>query len=313
MNILKLCFTDLRKLELPAFASTVIDIIDGHDPEALKINEVFEMLTALQPEIDLLTVPYGPHPITEELAPLRQQRQMYASSAVFTMGKVVKKDALIKLATVRDAKILVARYLHNMSKNKNEKETNEKISKFFVDMAANADLPEAFESFGMSEDLNSLKLAHSKISRLLISRLSSKSARTKLKSEELAKIVSEGLRNVFKQIEVAQLKHPEINYRPLMNELNDLIIEYKNLINARKLHNKRKAELLKAQEGEQESKKESTNPPVEPAMRMHNLNEEAAQGNGFEERFTEQLDSKKAAASTTNQAQLPLIKKEGID
>ncbi|MGV8963051.1 MAG: hypothetical protein ACOH2V_06690 [Candidatus Saccharimonadaceae bacterium] len=308
MKITKLNFTDLRKLELPAFAGTVIEIVDGHDPEALKINEVFEMLTAMQPEMDLLTVRHGPHPITEELTPLRQQRQMYASAVVFRMGMAVKKDENTQLSTVRDAKILVARYLHNLSLCKNEKETNEKVTKFFVDMAANTTLPTAFEGFGMSEDLNGLKIAQNTISQLLVQRLQSKSARTRLKTEDLAKIVREALSNVFKQIEVAQLKHPEINYRTLMNELNDLIIEYKKLINTRKLFNKRKAELAKA--NEEASNNESTNPEVAPAMRMNNLNEETAVENGFEERFAEQLDQKKIAAANSSSMQLSVIEKE---
>lgn len=54
--------------------------------------------------------------------------------------------------------------------------------------------------------------------------------------------VRTALSNLFMQIEVAQLKNAELDYNPLINELNDLLDHYRELINTRATINMRYAE-----------------------------------------------------------------------
>ena len=82
------------KLELPQLAEKVIEKIDAHDPETLKIKEVFDLLVAEKPHIDALNPPYGPHPITEQLSPFRRKLLMYASSIRREMSVIVREDEL---------------------------------------------------------------------------------------------------------------------------------------------------------------------------------------------------------------------------
>ncbi|MGV8964322.1 MAG: hypothetical protein ACOH2V_13210 [Candidatus Saccharimonadaceae bacterium] len=308
--ILKLDFSSLQKLELPAFAGNVIEIVEQHDPEVLKIVDVFEMLCARQPEMQLLTVRLGPSPITEELTPLRQKRQMYASAIVFRMGMIVKEDMNTKSPTVRDAKILVNRYLHNLSGSKNEKQINEKINQFFKEMEVDAKLLAAFVEFGLSEDLGLLKIAHSQVSHLLIKRLAVKSARTKMTTAEIGEIVSQSVKDLFKQIEVAKLKNKEVDYATVIHELNNLIVEYKQLVKNRKMLNKRKADLLKANEIEKGSNSEANNLDESTMMMLNQDVDATPAGNGLVVETEEQKAQKKAAASSTKSLQLPRVNDE---
>ena len=69
MYIQNVPYSKLLKLELPRLANRVIEIVEKHDPETLKIKEVFDLLVEEKPQVEGLIVRHGPHPITEELQP----------------------------------------------------------------------------------------------------------------------------------------------------------------------------------------------------------------------------------------------------
>ena len=117
------------------------------------------------------------------------------------------------------------------------------------------------------------------------------------------------LKDLFMQINVAQLKNREIDYAPLYKELNETIQELRNKVNARVLYNKKKAEGLETDEDGSDN--ESTNPEVTSTMRMNSQPVGTTEGNGFEERFEKQLDQKKTVATkSSEQVQLPLLNDE---
>jgi hypothetical protein len=142
------------------------------------------------------------------------------------------------------------------------------------------------------------------------------------------------MKYLFKQIEVAQLKHSELDYSPLFHELNDTIDKYRNLINIRAGYNMRKR--MEAN-GEVENAEESTKkmdaasaetrsvetPTVEtldkvvaPSMVSAANNEkvdpagEKVNQKESDNTLDKSLEEKKAAASSAKHVQLPNLKNE---
>lgn len=67
------------------------------------------------------------------------------------------------------------------------------------------------------------------------------STRPKTTTTEIVTELRTALRDLFKQIEVAQIKNGELDYTPLVDELNLDIAEYKKQIKFRASYNKKKA------------------------------------------------------------------------
>lgn len=128
MGIKIIPFYRLLKLELPELTQLVIEAVEQHLPETLMIKEMHDKLVAQKPQIESLKVGYGPHPITEELTPLRKKRFMYAANIVHKMSVVVVEDENVKSKAVREAKIVINLYLLNLSKSKNEQVINQKLT-----------------------------------------------------------------------------------------------------------------------------------------------------------------------------------------
>ena len=58
-------YTSMLKLEVPQMVEQVIEIVEKHGPQALKINEIYNLLIAEKQQIDKLFVWYRVHPFTK--------------------------------------------------------------------------------------------------------------------------------------------------------------------------------------------------------------------------------------------------------
>ena len=298
-------YSRLYKLEVPRLAKKVIEIIERHNPEELLIKEVFDLLVAEKPHIDALNPPYGPHPITEQLSPFRRKLLMYASSIRREMSVIVREDELVQSEDVKIAKIFIDSYLINLGSNRNEELICEKVDQFFMEIDKNEELEIILTTLDLSKKLDNLRSANATLQELLRRRLTSTSQRPKEKTDTLVNYVCEALHNMFLQIKVAQLKNKELDYLPLINELNEQLNLYRNLINIRDGYNKRKAEQKKGIETEQPDETteaiESTElmRSTESTNGMHPTQvevEKAGGKNGTLDTFSEQ---KNAAMSTS--------------
>ena len=302
MKLLNLKFSKLLKLERPKFAEDVIRIIDEHDPEVLKVNELFTLLQATQPVIDELIVWYRAHPKTAPIRHGRELRNLHVGSILQRL-KVVRKEEGERDANVILAKIEIGRYLSNLRSSKNESVKLEKVDQFYAAIDADEDLENAFSELGFTGLLNELRNVHSSIKEHTIQRDKSIAARPKMKTKELENIVDRAIINMFKEMELAPLRNPDVNYDSVFAELNKSISYYTNLINIRIGQSERKAE----EKAENENGELDNTTPVvestEPAGRMMNLN--AADMNGDGEKVLP-ANEKKTIATTSNSMQLPL-------
>ena len=274
MYIQNVPYSKLLKLELPRLANRVIEIVEKHDPETLKIKEVFDLLVEEKPQVEGLIVRHGPHPITEELQPLRKKLLMYASTITFQMNVIVREDMYVKAENVRIAKIFINRYLLKLGLKKNREVISQRLDEFFLEIEQDAQLEAILDTLGLTDSIDELQSVHSTVKELISKRLESISERPKVKTEELAKSVRKALKDMFIQIQIAQLKNKELNYSPLINELNDLLDTYRGLINARATLNKKRAEERKNHEtGDSDTTQEApeTTVYVEPAGEMMHL------------------------------------------
>lgn len=104
----------------------------------------------------------------------------------------------------------------------------------------------------MVSDIDILKAVDFQIRRLLKKRADDISARPRVKTPVLVNSIHKALKDMFKEIESAQLRNPSIDYSELVNKLNDLLSHYKTLINMRATINKRKAAGLEDDKGDNE-------------------------------------------------------------
>lgn len=328
LEIKQFPFSRLLKLEVPALAKSVIEVVEKHNPEELQIKEIYDLLLEKDPLIKNLIVIYGVHSATVALKPLREQLLLKVSSLrlELKMASKMTSENILQSATIMN--LAYNAYLFKLRSNRNEKVILEKITAFINVLNEDAALASAVETLDLTDLIDSLRSLLNRVKGLISSRTELISQRPKEKAKQTAGKVVRAMKDIFKQIEVAQLKHPELDYAPLFHELNDTLDKYRNLINIRAGYNFRKAEEKKGMKlgataktmGEAsattllvETQENATTPSVSMASTNGEFKPEEVEKevkNELNENFDESLEQKKAAATSAKHLQLPDVKNE---
>lgn len=308
LEIIKISYSRLLKLEVPQFVNEVLDIVEKHDPELLKVDATYNLLIAKKPEIAKLVVWHRAHPLTKELKELREMRRLYVRFISQRLEVVIKEDVSGVNKSVQKIVSEVTRFLENFGSSRNEAVKCQKVTQFYTIIDENEELEEAFSTFKFTEQLNNLRNVHATILELRAKRMSDISLRSKDKTSDLVNSVLSSTIVLFNDLERAALVYPDIVYDLVFNELNDLLIYYRDLINRRMMQNKKKAELANAAKGPNTgiiTEETTTTEQAEPTSRMMNVED----GNGFE--VMKPIENKKAAAPSSKPLQLPPLNNEG--
>lgn len=270
-ELMTIPFSKLLKVELSRFATRVIGIVERHNPEELHIKELFDLLVAEMPRIKTLKDKYGPHPLTEELRDLRKMRALYVSAIKFRLKVVIREDESGDNDDVKTVKYEIDHFLDSLKLSRNEEMFNQKVTQFYAAIENNEELSNALASLKFGSYLNKLKAVHEEMQSVITAKLISIAKRPKETTAQLTKVVLTAIRNMVKQIEIAPVLNPTLNYGPLYNEMNQLLTEYRDMISKRASINKRKAEKI---ENEQEESIEVTittesEEPVETVLPMN--------------------------------------------
>ena len=303
LELIKIPLSRLLKIELPRFAERVIGIVERHDPEILKIKQMYDLLVGESANIAKLVDRYGPNPINKELYKFRRMRSLYISAIRFRLKVVIREN---KSAVNNEVKIVRAELNHffqNLELSKNDEMLSQKVTQFLAKVNTNAPLQTALESLSFMEHLDNLTSVHNSIQELLVERVQVKSKRTRETTLELMKSVLETTTNLMKQIEIAPLKNPMLDYTSLYFDLNDLLVEFRNLINKRVLFNKRKADEINIEKRETNGMTTTTQ-NTESTGRMTNLNVAEEELNGLKTQPEKKDD---AAAMRSKSKQLPPV------
>lgn len=342
MEIRRIPFTRLRKLELPALAKAVIEVVEKHNPDELHIEEVFNLFVAERPHIDELTAIYGVHPLTLKLRPLRKELMLYISSLRMQLkvasntGSQDARDAATAIQLVFDS------HLGKLNECRNEETQLEIVAAFLKNFDLDAGLQTAVSTLKLTETMDCLQATLIGVRELLMERLTLISQRAKKgKSKAYIRSVISAMDDLFKQIEVAQLKHTELDYEPLFAELNDTLHKFRGMINRREADNKRR-NAEKQEDGtttlpeEPEENEEDTGTTggvttmmaeaqsevdaeadvIKPeeldtkAKSTHYPQVGSKNGDGSDKDFNQSLDQKKTAATSSKPLQLPDSKNE---
>ena len=235
-SITKLPFDRVQKLELPDIVNGTLAIVATYNPEELHIDGMYKLLLAEKPNLQRLSQVNNAHPLTKEIKGLRKD----CDSVVVSI--LEKSRSILRLAVYSEAsKVLVPvvnQYFSGYLKL-NRSSKNECITQFLNELENIKEVSEASELTGMKvyvDELNELtQTIHAKTS---LRRVSS-SSKTITNRKELRIKVFNATSNLYNAIELAKVEYPNVNYTPLINELNKLLVPYKSIIKTRKTLNRK--------------------------------------------------------------------------
>lgn len=120
----------------------------------------------------------------------------------------------------------------------NNKTISERLKQMLVALEGNSDLSAAFTALGLTVLIDELKTLQASIAVSMDKRRKSSSEIPKMQTKKVKSEVGEALTNLLKAIELAGKAHPELDYKPMVNEINVVLTSYQSVLKARATRNK---------------------------------------------------------------------------
>lgn len=245
LEINRLPISKMQKLEVAEFAEEVIGVVHKYNPEEMQINAMYDLLVANKPLIAQLKVHYGVDPYRLDLKPAREMMMLLVSNIKLKVRMATKTNDPKDFHVIESA---INSSLRHLYRCRNAKTVTQKIRGFLNDVEADEELQAAITQFDLLEDVMQLTAAVDRVRELSSKSYKRASSRINVSSTVHMRAVYSAVEYVFNEIEMAHLMNPELDYAPLVAELNVLVGKYRNMVAIRDHNNRRLAALKKAEE-----------------------------------------------------------------
>ena len=239
--ILNFSFLKIRKQEFPAIVDGVVEIVQKYNPKTLFIEGMFNLLVELQTSLSVLTEKSVSHPLTKVLNAQRKRRKELIS-AIVMQGTAVEKAAVASQANAVSLIIpIINRHLSNLSRE-NLKVIHQEVSNFLSEFKTNDAMIAAATTMGVKVYIDELKALETTMAVNVTSRRESKSPVRSINKLQVKTNITDGLARLLNSIELVRVEHPEVDYMPLIDELNEFLAPYQVLVKSRATRTKNAAQ-----------------------------------------------------------------------
>lgn len=240
IELKKIPLSKLFKIEVGILLREIIDILEKYDFEALRLKDFHELLVLQLDKAQILMDTYGVHPTTPKLEKLHKKRLKYAALINMQLKSLENVDCNETLQKVEAAQRLSKMFLSYLGQ-KRLREVELQISAFFshLELPDNASVASAYLSLGLQPFLDELKKTNNLYTELYNQRAQEIKERPKTSDRVLEKETVNLVRLFFDQLNSYQRHFEEIDYSPLISELNVELTGYSKLLKTRIATNKR--------------------------------------------------------------------------
>jgi hypothetical protein len=241
---ISIIFSRMWKSEFRELVNRVVEFLNQHNPEVLNLKYVYDKLVDAQTSLHLLRVPLGAHPKSEELSEYRMKRNKLIGAIVGHIRVLKKAKTVINLPNVEIVSKFVARYL-NPIVNSNSSKKTDTITEMFEVLDSDSSLTDAIAGLNLKSYFDELRVLQLSYIQTVSERSQSYTENQKIETQVVRANAEIALRNVMSEIELMQLKHPELDYKPLIMNLNETFSSAMVKVKARSTRKKTFAETSK--------------------------------------------------------------------
>ncbi len=242
IKIKKIPLSKLLKSETRRLLDKVVEIVEKNNPEKYRLQDFHKILVEQQTKVKGVIKPYGKHKNTNDLAQLHQKRLGYASLIVSQVESLRRVNCPKTQRMVEIAKVPTKAYLTNLGR-KNRHEVYLQLWAFFEILQKDESIQqrEAFATLGLQKYLDDLKDTCYQYDDLHWQRLIDIKERPSIDGVQIRSEAQRILQLFFEQVNIYQKTFKEIDYEPIIIEINRELTRHSKNIKTRVATNKRRA------------------------------------------------------------------------
>ena len=236
----KIPLSKLQKSDVRDLLEQVTSVLENCNPEALRLEYIYEVLKQQEVKVQKLTVPYGPHPLTYKMTRLHKKRLQYATLIHMQIRSLEKVDCDETQRMAKLAMKLSKEYLTYLGQKRTSTVTS-RIFLFFKNLESTPACQDAYSGLGLQPFLDELKKTSTAYQEVSYQRTDEIEKRPTTGDRPLERETQKMLRQFFEQVISYQRTFADIDYTQLIALLNVELTKNSKTIKTRIATNKRRA------------------------------------------------------------------------
>lgn len=232
-KIVQVPFSKVPKLEFPELVNNVVMVVSKHNPDQYNIRNFYDFLLEAQSQNSKLSASKRKTEESIELQTLKKKRYTVLSAIIGQTKNLEKVNLPEHANALSTVSVFIDGFFGKIRKDVSKIKT-ERVKQLFVQLDSNMNLQMAMQNVGLTPYLNELRGIQLNIDAKSAKNIEQNAARPKLKdTREVIAKMKLALTNLFRGIEFGVHAHPNVDYTPLINELNELLTKYRSEIKAK--------------------------------------------------------------------------------
>lgn len=240
IKVKEIAVSRLLKIEVLVLLEDVVSILEEHNPKALQLQDVYNILKTQEEKIKFFTQPNREHRLTAKLDILRKKRLKCASLIAGQVSSFQKSFLPAIQLMAETASWLSETYLTYLGQM-NQYDIDTQIRLFFGNLEDSSDEQEAFHSLGLQPYLVELEKLNEACQDVFRNRARDIKERPPTGDRALERETQRMLRMFFENVNYTQQAFKDIDYTPFISRLNVELTTCSKNIKTRIATNKRKA------------------------------------------------------------------------
>ena len=222
-------FSKVPVLEYPELVNTTVGIVDRYGAETMFVKATHDALKARVPQLSLLNVKPKKHPESEMIKSLQEKRKSILRAFVKQTRTLRRAGLASHTVEMVLVSLCVEKYWAGFY-GFNLKTINAMTVHMFAEIQSTPALKTAFDVVGLGAHVQELKTVEANLNAAKTDLSTIKGLILKANSKQIMMEVSETMNDLVSAIELARKAHPEVNYTPMITELNRLFTSYQSEI-----------------------------------------------------------------------------------
>jgi hypothetical protein len=230
-------FAKLRNSELPEMTKAILETVEKFNPESMKIAGMYNLLSELQPLLDILAVKYNGYPVSadyKDQCKLRNNLLVAIHSQITAIEKA-------RVTTMAQQAQLAIPYLNGYLKGistESDSVKSGRVNQMLNGLTDNDEMNTALSVLGITPFMEELKGYQQQLNLGESLRRESLAVRPKFNNKDARSRVITAIENLLKAIELAKVEYTELDYTSLINELNVVLTNRQTVIKSRATRSK---------------------------------------------------------------------------
>lgn len=220
--ITSVTFTRVPKMAFAPLVTTLAGVVEQHDPVALHIDGMYQLLLDVMPELDYLQNQANVKDKTEVLKALWQKRRTLLVTILGQSRMTAKAQVQAEEAHRTTVLPFIDKHLRTIL-NVTQNEQKGMLGKMFEELKDNTTMNDALVALGWKASFDELSAVEARIAHIEAVRRKCKAASPDMRTSMVKSVISEAIMDLLNRIESAQKEFKELDYMPLIKELNALL------------------------------------------------------------------------------------------